>query len=44
MQVYLRNNGFPDLTLDGKRSQSFDDALKACFVNEACGRGINQRS
>jgi tetratricopeptide (TPR) repeat protein len=44
MQVYLRNNGFPDLALDGKRSQSFDDALKACFVNEACGRGINQRS
>jgi tetratricopeptide (TPR) repeat protein len=44
MQVYLRNNGFPDVTLDGKRSQSFDDAMKACFVNEACGRGISKRS
>ncbi|WFU15877.1 tetratricopeptide repeat protein [Bradyrhizobium sp. CB3481] len=40
MQIYLRNHGFPDLALDGKRSDQFDDALTACFINDACGRGI----
>jgi Tfp pilus assembly protein PilF len=40
MQVYLRGHGFPDVSLDGKRSDQLDDALKACFVNNACGRGI----
>jgi tetratricopeptide (TPR) repeat protein len=40
MQIYLRNHGFPDLALDGKRSDQFDDAMTACFVNDACGRGI----
>jgi tetratricopeptide (TPR) repeat protein len=40
MQIYLRGHGFPDLTLDGKRSDKLDDALKACFINDACGRGI----
>jgi tetratricopeptide (TPR) repeat protein len=43
MQVYLRGNGFPDVPLDGQRSQALDDAVKACFVNDACGRGIAQR-
>lgn len=43
MQVYLRNNGFPDVPLNGKRSELFDDAMKACFVNQACGRGIAER-
>jgi len=43
MQVYLRGNGFPDVPLDGQRSQVLDDAVKACFVNDACGRGIAQR-
>jgi tetratricopeptide (TPR) repeat protein len=40
MQTYLRGHGFPDLALDGKRSDQLDDALTACFINEACGRGI----
>jgi tetratricopeptide (TPR) repeat protein len=40
MQTYLRGHGFPDLALDGQRSDQLDDALTACFINEACGRGI----
>ncbi|MGJ4966838.1 tetratricopeptide repeat protein [Bradyrhizobium sp. HKCCYLRH3061] len=40
MQVYLRGHGFPDLALNGKRSDQLDDALRACFINSACGRGI----
>jgi tetratricopeptide (TPR) repeat protein len=41
MQVYLRNHGFPDLKLDGARSDQLDDALRACFIDDACGRGIS---
>jgi tetratricopeptide (TPR) repeat protein len=41
MQVYLRSHGFPDLKLDGARSDELDDALQACFVDNACGRGIS---
>src|SRR5712671_166468 len=40
MQVYLRSNGFPDIPIDGRRTQLFEDAIKACFINQACGRGI----
>lgn len=40
MQLYLRDHGFPDVKLDGKRSDQLDDALEACFINDACGRGI----
>jgi tetratricopeptide (TPR) repeat protein len=43
MQVYLRSNGFPDVPVDGKRSGLFDDAMKSCFVDQACGRGIAER-
>ena len=42
IQVYLRRSGFPDVPVDGKRSDAFDDAVKACFINEACGRGLAQ--
>lgn len=44
LQVYLRGHGFSDVPIDGKRSQILDDAIKACFVNKACGRGLTQRS
>jgi tetratricopeptide (TPR) repeat protein len=40
IQLHLRKNGFADVPLDGKRSQQLDDAAEACFVDEACGRGI----
>ena len=40
MQVYLRSHGFPDVALNGKRSDQFDDAMKSCFIDQACGRGI----
>jgi tetratricopeptide (TPR) repeat protein len=43
MQVYLRRHGFPDVPIDGKRSDVFDDAIKACFVDKACGHGLTQR-
>jgi tetratricopeptide (TPR) repeat protein len=41
LQLYLRNHGFPDVKLDGARSDQLDDALQACFINDACGRGIS---
>jgi hypothetical protein len=41
MQVYLRSHGFPDVKLDGARSDQLDDALQACFIDDACGRGIS---
>jgi tetratricopeptide (TPR) repeat protein len=44
MQVYLRGHGFPDLRLDGQRTDQLDTALRACFINNACGRGIAIRS
>jgi len=40
MQLHLRKNGFPDVPLDGKRSQALDDAALTCFVDQACGRGL----
>ncbi len=40
LQVYLRNNGFPDVPIDGKRTNGFDDAIVACFLDKACGRGV----
>src|SRR5262249_21987835 len=40
MQLHLRKNGFPDVPLDGKRSPALDDAALACFVDQACGRGL----
>jgi hypothetical protein len=43
LQVYLRGHGFPDVALDGKRSDQLDDALQACFINDACGRGMTIR-
>ncbi|MEW6640599.1 MAG: tetratricopeptide repeat protein [Pseudomonadota bacterium] len=44
MQLYLRRHGFPDVPLDGKRSDALDDAVITCFVNDACGRGVSIRS
>jgi tetratricopeptide (TPR) repeat protein len=43
MQIYLRANGFPNVPITGKRSDLFDDAMKACFIDQACGRGIAER-
>jgi hypothetical protein len=40
MQVYLRSHGFPDIVIDGKRSAALNEAIVACFLNDACGRGI----
>jgi tetratricopeptide (TPR) repeat protein len=40
LQVFLRRNGFEDVPLDGKRTAAFDEALQACIVNQACGRGL----
>jgi tetratricopeptide (TPR) repeat protein len=40
LQLFLRKNGFEDLPLDGKRTHAFDEALQACIINQACGRGL----
>jgi tetratricopeptide (TPR) repeat protein len=44
LQVCLRGHGFPDVPIDGKRSEIFDDAIKACFIDSACGHGLTSRS
>jgi tetratricopeptide (TPR) repeat protein len=43
MQVYLRAHGFAGLTIDGKRSAAFDDAMRACFVENVCWQGLTQQ-
>jgi tetratricopeptide (TPR) repeat protein len=43
LQLYLRGHGFPDVALDGKRSDQLDDALQVCFINDVCGRGMTVR-
>jgi tetratricopeptide (TPR) repeat protein len=43
MQLYLRGHGFPDVQLNGKRTNELDEALRACFINDGCGRGLTQR-
>lgn len=43
MQVYLRAHGFADLPIDGKRSAALDSAMKSCFVDNLCWRGLTQR-
>jgi hypothetical protein len=42
MQLYLRRHGFQDVPLDGQRTARFNNALKACFLDQACGRGLSQ--
>jgi len=36
----LRGHGFPDVTHGERWSDQLDDALQACFINDACGRGM----
>jgi hypothetical protein len=43
MQVYLRAHGFAGLPIDGKRSNAFDDAMRACFVENVCWQGLGQQ-
>ena len=40
LQLFLRASGFADVLLDGKRSRAFEDALRRCFADSVCGRGI----
>lgn len=40
LQLFLRENGFPDIALDGNHNQKLDDAIVACFISQACGRGL----
>lgn len=44
LQLHLREQGFTDVPLDGKASEVFDEALVACFLNAACGRGLSFRA
>jgi len=41
IQLYLRQQGFPDVKIDGERNAGFDSALHVCLINQACLRGIN---
>jgi tetratricopeptide (TPR) repeat protein len=40
MQIFLRQNGFPDVPLDGRDSGALREAIKSCFSRNACFEGI----
>jgi tetratricopeptide (TPR) repeat protein len=40
-QVYLRQNGFPDVPLDGKDSPELRTALKSCFGLNSCFQKVS---
>ena len=42
VQLYLRRNGFPDVRIDGERDTDFDNTLRNCVLDRACGRGITR--
>lgn len=44
VQVFLRQNGFTDLAIDGVRSQAVEDALRGCFANRFCGLALAKRA
>ena len=37
VQLYLRRNGFPDVRIDGERDPDFDNTLRNCVLDRACG-------
>jgi tetratricopeptide (TPR) repeat protein len=39
-QIFLRNNGFPEVELNGQASKSLHHALSACFSINGCFHGI----
>ncbi|WP_426530770.1 tetratricopeptide repeat protein [Bradyrhizobium sp. McL0615] len=42
VQLYLRRNGFPEVRIDGERDTDFDNTLRNCVLDRACGRGITR--
>jgi tetratricopeptide (TPR) repeat protein len=42
VQLYLRRNGFPDVRIDGERDADFDNTLRNCVLDRACGSGITR--
>ena len=40
LQLFLRRNEFPEVPIDGVRSEKLDQSLKARFLNETRGKGI----
>lgn len=44
IQLYLRSHGMPDTPLDGRASDQLLEAIKSCFINDACGRGLTLRT
>jgi tetratricopeptide (TPR) repeat protein len=42
-QVFLRQNGFPDVPLDGRNSEALGQVLKACLGLNACFQGITRK-
>lgn len=43
LQLFLRQNGFPEVQLDGQRSTALDQALRACVTQQTCLRGLSER-
>jgi hypothetical protein len=42
IQVFLRNNGFDEVKIDGKPSAALDMALDQCLRNKDCVSGLGQ--
>jgi tetratricopeptide (TPR) repeat protein len=40
LQLYFRSQGWLKLAVDGKRSPLLDEAMRGCFINDACARGL----
>ncbi len=42
IQVFLRNNGFEDVEIDGKVSGATEQALEHCLADSQCAAGVGQ--
>jgi len=43
MQLFLRKNGYPDVQIDGRRSERLEHAILACTSNPSCLQALSQR-
>ncbi len=42
VQVFLRNQGYTDVTINGRYDEPTKRALDACLLDKACAPGVGQ--